>query len=132
MNSATLWAPLTSVPAASFFRKSSTLETVRLNTATLYPWSFMFNTRFCPMTAKPIRPISQLPFDMLPPGDFATPGAPGTVDIQGFSPTQLMFLFWPTHTAISCGGNQAAHPFHPHLFKSFHSIQNSRVCVVKF
>src|ERR1017187_9199680 len=44
--------------------KSSTFETVRLNTATLYPWSFMFRTRFCPMTASPIKPMSQLPFSM--------------------------------------------------------------------
>ena len=33
---------------------------VRLNTATLYPWSFIFKTRFCPITANPINPISQV------------------------------------------------------------------------
>jgi 6-phosphogluconate dehydrogenase (decarboxylating) len=46
------------VPLASLAMKSSTLETVRLKTATLKPWSFMLRTRFCPMTARPIRPIS--------------------------------------------------------------------------
>ena len=51
-------APTTSVPFASFAIKSSTFETVLLNTATLNPWSFMFRTRFCPITASPIRPIS--------------------------------------------------------------------------
>ena len=51
-------APTTAVPLASLARKSSTFETVRLNTATLNPWSFMLRTRFCPITARPIRPIS--------------------------------------------------------------------------
>src|SRR6266404_8818050 len=41
---------------------SSTLETVRLNTATRYPWSFIFKTRFWPITARPISPMSQLSF----------------------------------------------------------------------
>src|SRR5208337_5284780 len=51
-------APTTSVPFASLAIKSSTFETVRLNTATLNPRSFMLRTRFCPITARPIRPIS--------------------------------------------------------------------------
>ena len=63
-NSSIECAPTTWVPFASWLRKSSTFETVRLNTATLYPWSFMFRTRFCPMTASPINPMSQLPFDI--------------------------------------------------------------------
>src|ERR1700682_186268 len=41
---------------------SSPFETVRLNTATRYPWSFMFKTRFWPITARPISPMSQLSF----------------------------------------------------------------------
>src|SRR5436190_18294442 len=53
-------APTTFVPLASFWMKSSTFETVRLNTATRYPWSFMFRTRFWPITARPINPMSQL------------------------------------------------------------------------
>src|ERR1035437_4986642 len=57
-------APTTLVPLASLLMKSSTFETVRLNTATLYPWSFMLRTRFCPMTARPIKPMSQLAFSM--------------------------------------------------------------------
>src|SRR5579862_853825 len=52
--------PTTWVPAASWPIKSSTLETVRLKTATRYPWSFMFRTRFWPITARPIRPMSQV------------------------------------------------------------------------
>src|ERR1700729_744952 len=58
-SSSTEWVPTTWVPLASSLRKSSTFDTVRLNTATLYPWSFMFKTRFCPITASPINPISQ-------------------------------------------------------------------------
>src|SRR5271154_4088231 len=58
-------APTTCVPLASSARKSSTLDTVRLKTATLYPWSFMFNTRFWPITASPINPISQFASAML-------------------------------------------------------------------
>ena len=52
--------PTTWVPFASSAIKSSTFDVVRLKTATLYPWSFMFRTRFCPITARPIRPMSQL------------------------------------------------------------------------
>src|ERR1700733_14015463 len=63
--SSTECAPTTCVPLASFSIKSSTLETVRLKTATLYPWSFMFSTRFWPITANPINPISQFASDML-------------------------------------------------------------------
>src|SRR5271170_6903900 len=53
--------PTTCVPFASSARKSFTLDVVRLNTATLYPWSFMLSTRFWPITASPIKPISQVP-----------------------------------------------------------------------
>src|SRR5260221_12326936 len=38
--------------------KWSTLEVVRLNTATVNPWLSMFRTRFSPMTARPISPMS--------------------------------------------------------------------------
>ncbi len=63
-NSSIEWAPTTCVPLASLLMKSSTLETVRLKTATLYPWSFILRTRFCPMTARPIKPMSQLAFSI--------------------------------------------------------------------
>src|SRR5688572_438607 len=33
---------------------------VRLNTATLYPWSAMFSARFSPITANPISPTSAI------------------------------------------------------------------------
>ena len=49
---------MTRVPLASLARNSSTLDTVRLYTATVNPWSFMFRTRFWPMTARPISPMS--------------------------------------------------------------------------
>ena len=39
---------------------SSTFETVRLNTATVYPRLSMFSTRFSPITARPTRPMSAL------------------------------------------------------------------------
>jgi N-acetylmuramoyl-L-alanine amidase len=45
-------------------KKSKQLATLVLNgmiTATLYPLSFIFRTRFCPITASPISPISALP-----------------------------------------------------------------------
>ena len=41
-------------PSTKFF----TLEVVRLYTATVKPLDSMFITRFSPMTARPIRPIS--------------------------------------------------------------------------
>jgi hypothetical protein len=41
-------------PAANF----SVTSTVRLKTATVNPFDSMFRTRFSPMTARPISPIS--------------------------------------------------------------------------
>jgi len=72
-NSSMLWAPIMLIPAAGPSTKSSTLETVRLNTATVKPWSAMFITRFLPITARPIRPISAVP----------------SVIIQSFFPTAV-------------------------------------------
>jgi hypothetical protein len=48
------------VPLASFARKWSTLDTVRLKATTLKPWSAALRIKFWPMTAKPIRPKSPL------------------------------------------------------------------------
>jgi hypothetical protein len=45
-------------PLAASFRKSSTLETVRLKATTLYPWSLILRMRFWPMTASPIKAMS--------------------------------------------------------------------------
>src|ERR1035437_2936751 len=45
-------------PLAASFRKSSTLEVVRLYATTVYPWSFIFIIRFWPMTARPINAMS--------------------------------------------------------------------------
>src|SRR5215469_4929525 len=53
-------APSTVVPLASLARKSSTFDVVLLKTATLNPWSVMLSTRFWPITARPINPISQV------------------------------------------------------------------------
>jgi len=49
-----------SLPLASFAKKRSTLETVRLKTTTVKPWSAVFKIRFWPMTARPMRPKSPL------------------------------------------------------------------------
>ncbi len=57
-SSSSEWAPMSLVPLAGPARKSSTLLTVRLKTATVKPFSSMFRTRFWPMTARPINPIS--------------------------------------------------------------------------
>ena len=53
------WAPMTFLwPLAASFRKSSTLETVRLKATTVYPWSLILRIRFWPMTASPINAMS--------------------------------------------------------------------------
>jgi hypothetical protein len=52
------FVPMILVPLASLARKSSTLETVRLNAATVKPWSFMLRMRFWPITARPMSPMS--------------------------------------------------------------------------
>ena len=49
---------MTFVPLASSARNSCSLDTVPLSTATTKPWSFMFRTRFWPITARPMRPMS--------------------------------------------------------------------------
>src|ERR1043166_433139 len=51
---------MTLVPLASWLRKSSTFETVRLKATTVKPWSFMLRMRFWPMTARPMTAISPL------------------------------------------------------------------------
>jgi hypothetical protein len=45
-------------PAALPSMNSSTLAVVRLKTATVNPWLAMLRTRFSPMTASPIKPMS--------------------------------------------------------------------------
>ena len=47
-------------PLARPSRKASTFDVVRLKTATVNPWLSMFRTRFSPITARPIRPMSAL------------------------------------------------------------------------
>src|SRR5215467_1784965 len=64
-SSATECAPSTAVPFASLARNSSTFDVVLLKTATLKPWSVMLSTRFWPITARPISPISQVASDIL-------------------------------------------------------------------
>src|ERR1035438_9303699 len=86
-SSSTEWAPTTWVPFASLARKSSTLETVRLNTATLKPWSFMLRTRFCPMTARPIRPISHVGSGIQSPNELLVDaaGEEASIDDEGLA-----------------------------------------------
>jgi len=57
-NSTMEWAPTTFAPFASLAMKSSTLETVRLKTATLKPWSFHVEDKVLPHDSEAIRPIS--------------------------------------------------------------------------
>ena len=45
-------------PLARPSTNASTFDVVRLNTATVKPWLSMFRTRFSPITARPIRPMS--------------------------------------------------------------------------
>ena len=63
-NSSRECAPATFVPLAGPCKKSSTLLTVRLNTATQKPFSSIFKTRFWPITARPMSPISATSFSM--------------------------------------------------------------------
>ena len=65
-NSSTEWAPRMFFPFARPFTKSSTLEVVRLKTATVKPLLSMFRTRFSPITASPTRPMSALLMWMSP------------------------------------------------------------------
>lgn len=51
---------LFNIPLASFARKRSTFETVRLKQMTVKPWSAALRMRFWPMTARPMRPKSPL------------------------------------------------------------------------
>ena len=57
-SSSTECVPTIFFPLARPSTNASTLEVVRLNTATVNPWLSMFRTRFSPITARPIRPIS--------------------------------------------------------------------------
>src|SRR5208283_4040826 len=50
--------PMIDLPLARPARNASTLEVVRLNTATVNPWLAMLSTRFSPITARPISPMS--------------------------------------------------------------------------
>jgi hypothetical protein len=59
-NSLTERQPMIFFPRARPAKNCSTRATVRLNTATVKPWLSMFSTRFSPMTARPIRPMSAL------------------------------------------------------------------------
>ena len=51
-------APAIFFPFARPFMKSSTFATVRLKTLTEKPRLSMFNTRFSPITARPMSPMS--------------------------------------------------------------------------
>ena len=55
-----LCAPTMFLPLARPFTKASTFSTVLLKTATVKPFDSMFITRFSPMTARPISPMSAL------------------------------------------------------------------------
>ena len=57
-SSSRLWQPMMFLPAALPFTNLSTFSVVRLKTATVNPLDSMFMTRFSPMTARPIKPIS--------------------------------------------------------------------------
>ena len=49
-------------PLARPLTKFSTLSVERLNAVTVYPLLAMFKTRFSPITARPIKPISDRVF----------------------------------------------------------------------
>src|SRR3990172_3987971 len=65
-SSAAVSAPMIVVPAAGPARNSSVRAAVRLCTTTENPWSAMLSARFCPMTARPIRPMSPWAGTLLP------------------------------------------------------------------
>src|SRR5450631_2760143 len=87
VSSSIVCAPTTWVPLASSAKKSSTLDTVRLKTATLKPWSFMLRTKFCPMTARPIRPISQIGSGIQSPNELLVDaaGEEASIDDEGLA-----------------------------------------------
>src|SRR5215471_1726441 len=72
--------PMIFLPAPRPFMKSSTFSTVRLLTATVKPRLSMFSTRFSPITARPISPISALSICACP----QLPGAPPPDDVSSF------------------------------------------------
>ena len=57
-NSSRECVPIMFLPLALPLINSSTFETVRLKTATVKPLLSIFRTRFSPITARPINPIS--------------------------------------------------------------------------
>ena len=60
-NSSSVRAPTTFLPCPRSLTNASVREVVRLNTATVKPLLSIFNARFCPITAMPMTPISQVP-----------------------------------------------------------------------
>ena len=57
-NSSADQAPVMVLPTARPARNASTFDVVRLYTATVYPRLAMLSTRFSPMTASPMTPMS--------------------------------------------------------------------------
>ncbi len=57
-SSSMLRAPMNFFPEPRPWMKASTFDTVLLYTATVNPLLSMFNTRFSPITANPINPMS--------------------------------------------------------------------------
>ena len=61
-----LWQPMNFLPAPRPAMNASTFSTVRLKTATVNPLLSMLRTRFSPITARPMRPISACAMTELP------------------------------------------------------------------
>ena len=59
-SSSTECVPTIFFPLARPSTNASTFDVVRLKTATVNPWLSMFRTRFSPITARPISPMSAL------------------------------------------------------------------------
>ena len=76
------WQPTKRFPFPRPLTKSSTLPTVRLNTATRNPRLSMFNTRFSPITARPINPMSHCS-DMVDPVLVDYPGRKTRILLPG-------------------------------------------------
>ncbi len=57
-SSCTACVPTIDLSLARPLKNASTLEVVRLNTATVKPWLAMLSTRFSPITARPMSPMS--------------------------------------------------------------------------
>lgn len=83
------------VPLASFARKWSTLDTVRLKATTLKPWSAALRIRFWPMTAKPIRPKSPLATRLASrDGDGDADEVAGSASVRAGPPTLMPARRW--------------------------------------